>query len=417
VWSAGNDGDMSNLDSAVAEVLAPAVIAARKALGDMGFEEIPAPLRKIAARQGGRLPPPLARRVILELDRDEWLRSKAAEVLAEGTADAATVAFLERPEGWWATVATAAAEQRARGEVDRGANLERRIDELSVQLGEAKRRLKRAKVESAAAARRAEGRIEELRGRLRGAGASEGGNEPTPKAQIADLQRRLEAERDLRATAEADAASCRQDVRRLRRERADAERRLAARGSSSLPSDPIELARFLDLQVAGLGRSAPQALDTSGAPLCPKLPAGIAPDSSEAMRWLLSQGSSLTVIVDGYNVLHQLEAAGPSARGGRRRLNDELRRWRRLSASPLRVVVVYDSSSPEPRRARSGVSGLEIRFAAEDRSADEEVVELAGVVEGPVVVISSDREIRDHAEAAGALTLWTEALVNWVTGR
>ena len=56
---------------------------------------------------------------------------------------------------------------------------------------------------------------------------------------------------------------------------------------------------------------------------------------------------------------------------------------------------------------------MEIRFAADDRIADEEIVELAAELDD-VVVISSDREVREQAEAGGAVVLWSEALAQWL---
>jgi hypothetical protein len=46
-------------------------------------------------------------------------------------------------------------------------------------------------------------------------------------------------------------------------------------------------------------------------------------------------------------------------------------------------------------------------------SADEEIISLAGQVPG-LVVITSDRRVREEAEARGAIGLWSEALVDWL---
>jgi len=34
-----------------------------------------------------------------------------------------------------------------------------------------------------------------------------------------------------------------------------------------------------------------------------------------------------------------------------------------------------------------------------------------------VVVVSSDREVREGSEQHGAIALWSEALVGWIQGR
>ena len=47
------------------------------------------------------------------------------------------------------------------------------------------------------------------------------------------------------------------------------------------------------------------------------------------------------------------------------------------------------------------------------RTADREIAELVAELGGPRVVVSTDREVREAAEEAGALALWSEALVEW----
>jgi rRNA-processing protein FCF1 len=78
------------------------------------------------------------------------------------------------------------------------------------------------------------------------------------------------------------------------------------------------------------------------------------------------------------------------------------------------VVVVYDSTLPGDRSARTSAGGVETRFAEKDRIADEELVEMAGRLDN-AVVISSDRAVRDGAEANGAVVLWSEALASWLS--
>jgi len=407
---------MSGFDTAVLEALAGAVEAARAALKDLDDDEVPAPLRRVAATPGGRLPPPLANRVLRELDRSEWLRGKAREAM-DGAADAASLAFLERPEGWWASVAAATASLRVRRTEERSADLARDNEAVTTRLAEAKRRLKETRAEAAESKALADRRIEELRRRVAREAAA--GSSADRGEQVGELQRRLAEAAQAEAELEAVVASLRQEVRRLRRDRADAERRLAAGTSSWLPSDPVELARFLDLQEASLGTAQAPAATASPPASRVRLPGGVAPDSGEALRWLGTVTAPLSVVVDGYNVLHKLD---PRTAGGsveRRRLGDELARWRRLASAPHRVVVVYDSALTEERMESGivGVGGIEVRFASEGRSADDEVIRLAGALTGPVVVISSDREVREGSEAAGALTLWAEAVAGWVAKR
>ena len=59
---------------------------------------------------------------------------------------------------------------------------------------------------------------------------------------------------------------------------------------------------------------------------------------------------------------------------------------------------------------RRSVSGVEVEFVS---SADAAIVEAARGLRGAVVVVSSDREVREGAEAAGARAVWGSALVEW----
>jgi rRNA-processing protein FCF1 len=73
-------------------------------------------------------------------------------------------------------------------------------------------------------------------------------------------------------------------------------------------------------------------------------------------------------------------------------------------------VLVFDSKEEEAK-----IPGLvEVRFVA---SADDEIVRLAAGLPGDVVVISTDREVRERAEHNGAIALWSDALVSWMRSR
>ena len=78
---------------------------AREVLHDLEPGEVPHPLRKVRAATGRKLPAPLARLLLRELDTDEWLREKVAEKF-DGEADssdsqeAAAALFLLRPPDW-----------------------------------------------------------------------------------------------------------------------------------------------------------------------------------------------------------------------------------------------------------------------------------------------------------------------------
>jgi predicted RNA-binding protein with PIN domain len=81
------------------------------------------------------------------------------------------------------------------------------------------------------------------------------------------------------------------------------------------------------------------------------------------------------------------------------------------------VVVVYDSAVSPEAETGSGPGGVRIRFTRNGLSADDEIRRLAAEGSGPVVVVSSDREVREGSERHGAIALWSEALIAWIQAR
>jgi predicted RNA-binding protein with PIN domain len=110
----------------------------------------------------------------------------------------------------------------------------------------------------------------------------------------------------------------------------------------------------------------------------------------------------LQVVVDGYNVSKDLR--GVPAAG-----LPEQRAWlQRLVAGAAagidaRMTIVFDGD----RERTSAVAASRIVrtvYTAEDETADERIVAIVDALPGeaPVVVVSSDREVRDACEALGA---------------
>ncbi|HEX5975116.1 MAG TPA: hypothetical protein VFY57_08165, partial [Rubrobacteraceae bacterium] len=91
---------MSAANSFNPALLATGLAAARRALGRLDEEEIPARVRAVAKRSG-RLPAPLAASLVAELNRNEWLREIALEELGDDVgSDIASIEFLRREPGW-----------------------------------------------------------------------------------------------------------------------------------------------------------------------------------------------------------------------------------------------------------------------------------------------------------------------------
>src|SRR5690606_26885151 len=125
-----------DLDRRTMELVRPAAERLRKVLQRMDDEDVPAPLRRLAESSDRRLPPPILKRALAELDTSEWLRE---EVLADSELDPDSPAdlFIRRPEGWeerledMAAAAAARAEERDRGALERElAAARKRITEL-----------------------------------------------------------------------------------------------------------------------------------------------------------------------------------------------------------------------------------------------------------------------------------------------
>lgn len=380
------------------EALADAVEAARRALADRDDDEVPAGLRRIVRSSDRHLPPPLVARLLGELDTDPRLREDAAERLGEGASPAA-VAFLRRDEpGWWRTVAEAYAARALR-------RAERRAEEAQRRRADAERRLRDE---------RARRREAERAGRA-------AGEAPVPDRSEA-WRRELAEQQRARVMAEREVESLREELRSasrrigeltLRRDQLAERLRRSAPGEparivESAPREPAELARFLDRVASAV---APYRAPSEGsrdvdpsATASASLPPGVAPDTAAALDAVIAAGSP--IIVDGHNVLGAWDRrllADPEAR---RELVERLGRLARAGAA---VTVVFDSELVGERRSRRSDDGVEVRFAEAGSTADDEIVAVAGP---GVTVVTNDRELRERAEARGALALWGDALVD-----
>lgn len=392
------------------ELLGPAIEAARRALRDIDEDDIPASLKRVAASSARRLPPPLARSLVRRLDELEWLREKAIEAwpdVDESSPDeAASLAFLRRGPGWQQVVEAGVAVARSedlRREVEQ---LRREAEELRGRLAIETERTRHAKAEADAAQALAADRSRRLRDAVRSArseerrrGAEVRSSRERLAGRVADLETQL-AEADLRL----DIAK--RDLLRTRRA-SEAPAPTTSTADVWTARDPVDFARLLDDVARAATPAVVEAETAADRSTTWELPAGVRPDSAEAVRWLLDREEPYTVLIDGYNVARQ--PAEPLARD---QVNLMAARWKRLAAAPVRMVVVYDSRIEREARTGSGPGGVEVRFTAQGQSADAEIVDLAGATAGPVVVVTSDRQVRE--DAAATLSLWSEALLDWM---
>jgi len=133
-----------------------------------------------------------------------------------------------------------------------------------------------------------------------------------------------------------------------------------------------------------------------------RLPPGMLEDDPAAVAAMV-RTPGLAVIVDGYNV-SMLAWPDASAADQRERLCDALAEFQlRMRCE---VTVVFDGAEVpgvRPLRRR----GLRVVFSAAGQEADEVVVDevMFRPAEVPVIVVSSDREVRAGTQAEGATVL------------
>jgi prefoldin subunit 5 len=388
-------------------VLSNVIAVARRELADRDDDEISARMRPVAKRGGGRLVVPLQRSLIKYIQTSETFREAVLERWeSEGVDDAIGLGFLKDPESGINKV-RAQAESRDLDAVQ--ADLERAgqtIQSLESQIAEAKSRLadastrhneELAKHDAAAAAARVslDGAVAGLNARivsLEEAQDTHTGVVTELDAEIDDLTDKL-----TRSTARAS-----------RKARTD---HVRVRQLVAPPSDPFEFAGWLDT-VEKQQRSFREArgVDADAASDQPllRVPAGLQPDSREALSAVIEQRPDV-VYIDGYNVGAMLTDGIGTAKSRRVVVSiaDRL-----ASAARGRVVVVFDAVGVEGRKRVPSPGRAEVRFSL-TQIADDEIVEMIRANPSRAVVITSDRELSDRCAAEGCATVWSEALVQW----
>ena len=389
--------------------------SARQVLADLEHDEIPTGLARVAAQTGRRLPPPFARRLLDELDSNEWLREQVAARF-DGSTDAsdplevAAALFLYRPEGWESRLEEITRSSEDSERADRMDQMAHRIEALETELEgwrNRARRLRREAEEAAArsdrrAAARAEAEIERRRRDMEDLGR-----------ENRRLTRRLAT-----VTAERDEIADR--LARTRRELARERRIERSPAPATAPSawadlDVLGAARLLDDVAAALSPATSFAVEARKAdqlPLC--LPHGTAPDDRRAIEWLLDLERSFCLLVDGYNVAFHVDRDRFTRPEIRRRLENDLVRFRSLARANPRVILVYDSSQSGGTTADSASVGVEVRFTSAGHAADDELVDLAATLGGSAVIVTSDRRVRESAQRLGSMGLWSESLAAWM---
>ncbi len=309
----------------------------------------------------------------LERDRDDWQRRARTAEEAARRAD------------------TALAGERARS-----AGLG---EELRTERGGRRQREESAIAQEGAAGRRAEA-------------AEAAAAEERSRAEAADRRARAEADRSRKLGEELGAARAElRDLATRGRDAVDASVvREIALGSAELARRASHLARELDTLAGGALRapSAPEMADRRRTR--PLVPGGLVADTVEGLAGTLASGEVL-LVVDGYNVafVGWPEASAADKREHVVRALIDLQHRHRCE-----IVCVFDGAANEPVLPPLRREGLHVVFSAAEEEADEVVVRT--VERTPpsrgVLVVSSDRWVREHCEAAGALVVSSTTLVD-----
>lgn len=381
------------------ELLRPAADQLRRALQRMDEVDVPAGLRTLADSSARRLPPPILKRALVELDESEWLR---AETAAEGSLESGSAAelFVRRPDDWSDRLDELVGEASGEEGERRRSDLERRLSEAVGRIAELEESIRSGAEDVAAAERRVRDRLREqieAAERSRRAAEQRAREEARAAARLQSRAERLEAEL---LAAEERLETVRQLLEKERRTTPYPATEGPLRGW--FPDDPREMADELDRIFTAVRRS-PEGADEFVSKKGPvRLPDGIRPDRMEVIHWLMRH--PLRWMIDGYNVAFHVADEPDSAT--RTRLAAAAGRLAGSAAHGSMVVVVFDSSVdtsslPTSRRVR----------VVYVHSADEWLIEHAGP---DTVVVSSDRRVREEAEERGAIGIWSEALGSWI---
>lgn len=383
------------------ELLRPAADGLRRALRRMDEEDVPAGLRTLADSADRKLPPPILRKALEELANSDWLRAETANEVEFETTSASGL-FVGRPEGWEAKLA----------DLIESAVLDKRGKQAGQEaraLAASTEKIARLEAELKAAQARSKEKVQEAKERLAGKvrSADLARREAVTKERAARREVESHAAEVARLTAEMAELETKLETQRqlLERERRAAETPVETTGETGgrgwFPSQPGEMAAELDRIVLATRRVplSPTPAKPDDADLT--LPAGIRPDRVEAVNWLV--GRPATWLVDGYNLAFQLKAEPTPAT--RDRIEAALTRLVSLSLPVTKAVLVFDSedesSPPGNRRVR--------RVFAQ--SADDWILAQAGPGD---IVVSSDRRVREGAQSAGAVGIWSEAVAEWI---
>ncbi len=223
------------------------------------------------------------------------------------------------------------------------------------------------------------------------------------QSELAAAHGRIAAlERDLDEAAAVRAEAVERERRRQEAERARLEAELSAFRRRDDDAGRRERARERAREAARERAAAPTRARGRGAPTRPgrptPLPRGVAPDTTEAARALLTSGRE--VLIDGYNVT-RTHRGDVDLESQRQWLVD------RLAAAVPRIgiepTIVFDAHQSRGRPTSTRNRDVWVAFTAEGQTADDDIVFRveARPPDAPIVVVTDDRELRDRLRPYG----------------
>jgi predicted RNA-binding protein with PIN domain len=114
------------------------------------------------------------------------------------------------------------------------------------------------------------------------------------------------------------------------------------------------------------------------------------------------------IVIDGYNLIRQSRSLSGvdqiDLQQGREALLERLSNYRRIRRH--RMTVVFDGSgAPSFSTPTDRFNGIDIRFSRQGESADAVIKRMASRLKEKALVVSSDRDIIDHAVLQGSATI------------
>ena len=414
--------------TAVRSALERAMEVARS--GQEATPAVAAPKELVRYLSFQKLTGPALAAVLRALDRDDAFRQRVLDATAPGSISAAGWLALSRPAGWQELLrAVADGQDKATGTQE----AERRLRDLRRVVEAADRKREHADAELGRQREEIEAAQEELSILRRERRRSEQ-ERLAGERRVDELEQKLQDRETRLAEAQGAREAREHELAETQRLLAEALAELERRPAPLVPGErPVDLpalrhaAARVERAAASLARSVdgllaevppePMLIDeasSDGAPRTPlALPGGVVADTVEGARWLLAR-PGVVLLVDGYNVA---KAAWP---------DDELegQRTRLIRALDELVVraggtaeIVFDGPEDAAPAARQGTRSVGVRYSG-GALADDVVVDLVDAypADRPVVVVSSDREVREGGRARGATVIGADTLIGAFAG-